>query len=243
MKDTEAHRKDKRSPRQNAILLAPFVLGRSLAQAPEAARAAIAGWGDLSPGTVNRRLAVIKAACTHAWRQGWAAQNYSGRIPRLREPPGREVYLTRAEVNRLAKAADEPLRTVILLAAYTGMRAGEFARAVPSADRKTIALPDSKNGKPRVIPVAERVRPLVRALPITVPYARLEWAFRDARERAGLPHVRLHDLRHTAASWLINSGADLYTVGKILGHRSVTTTARYAHLSQQTLAKAVARLR
>ena len=58
-----------------------------------------------------------------------------------------------------------------------------------------------------------------------------------------MPHVRFHDLRHSTASMLINAGVDLYTVGAILGHAGPQTTARYAHLSQQTLKKAMGRLR
>ena len=63
------------------------------------------------------------------------------------------------------------------------------------------------------------------------------------RLTAGMTHVRFHDLRHTTASWLINSGVDLYTVGKILGHSGPQTTARYAHLSTATLEQAVRKLR
>jgi len=58
-----------------------------------------------------------------------------------------------------------------------------------------------------------------------------------------MPHVRFHDLRHTTASWLINSGVDLYTVGKILGHSGQQTTARYSHLSTATLEQAMRRLK
>ena len=62
-------------------------------------------------------------------------------------------------------------------------------------------------------------------------------------EAAGMPHVRFHDLRHTTASWLINSGVDIYTVGKILGNSGPQTTARYAHLSTATLEQAMRKLR
>jgi integrase len=80
-------------------------------------------------------------------------------------------------------------------------------------------------------------------LPLGISYWQLHKEFSAAREKAGMPHVQFHDLRHTCASWLINAGVDLYTVGKILGHSGPATTARYAHLSTQTLEKAMARLR
>jgi site-specific recombinase XerD len=55
----------------------------------------------------------------------------------------------------------------------------------------------------------------------------------------GLEHVTFHDLRHSAASEMVNAGIDLYTVGRVLGHRSPKSTARYAHLTAATLAGAV----
>ncbi|MBU6994220.1 site-specific integrase [Ferrovum myxofaciens] len=57
----------------------------------------------------------------------------------------------------------------------------------------------------------------------------------SARKRAGLAEVRIHDLRHSFASFLVNAGRSLYEVQKILGHTQIKTTQRYAHLSQDTL--------
>ncbi len=61
----------------------------------------------------------------------------------------------------------------------------------------------------------------------------------NARKAAGLPDVRIHDLRHAAASNMINGGIDLYTVGKVLGHSNHKTTMRYSHLANDTLLAAV----
>lgn len=57
-------------------------------------------------------------------------------------------------------------------------------------------------------------------------------AFHAAVKEAGLPHVRVHDLRHTYASWLLQAGRSLAEVGKLLGHVSPLTTQRYAHLAE-----------
>jgi site-specific recombinase XerD len=59
-----------------------------------------------------------------------------------------------------------------------------------------------------------------------------------ARERAGLKDVRMHDLRHSFASALVNNGLSIYDVKELLGHASINTTQRYAHLSQDRLAQA-----
>ena len=67
------------------------------------------------------------------------------------------------------------------------------------------------------------------------PFVSVFVAWNTARKRAGLSDVRMHDLRHSFASLLINSGRTLYEVQHILGHTQVKTTQRYAHLSQDTL--------
>lgn len=60
-------------------------------------------------------------------------------------------------------------------------------------------------------------------------------SWNQARKRAGLPDVRVHDLRHSYASFLINNGRTLYEVQRLLGHSQIKTTQRYAHLSPETL--------
>jgi len=60
-------------------------------------------------------------------------------------------------------------------------------------------------------------------------------AWDNARKKAGLSDVRVHDLRHSFASFLVNSGRTLFEVQRILGHTQVKTTQRYAHLSHDTL--------
>lgn len=260
LRDRMHGKKDQRMPRQNAEHLRPFLKGRTVAEASEAAREAIAAWttalrtrrgipseavAGLSAATVNRRLAVLKAAVHYAWKQGWTAENVSGRIERLREPPGREVYLTPAQIRSLASSMPTPSgRAAILLLAYTGLRSGELL-AITREDigKGALTVRLSKSGKSRTVPLAAPLLPYARYLPLSLSYSALQWAFRSARIKAGMPHVRLHDLRHSAASMLINAGVDLYTVGKILGHSTPTTTQRYAHLADATLRKAMRRLK
>ena len=67
------------------------------------------------------------------------------------------------------------------------------------------------------------------------PYVSFFCSWDTARGKAGLADVRIHDLRHSFASFLVNAGRSLYEVQKILGHTQVKTTQRYAHLSQETL--------
>ena len=60
-----------------------------------------------------------------------------------------------------------------------------------------------------------------------------------ARKRAGLDYLRIHDLRHSFASFLVNAGRSLYEVQELLGHADSRTTTRYAHLSRERLQEAV----
>lgn len=246
LEETLAGKRDQRKPQQNALMLAPYVKGKTLRQAPDAAAEAVKAWrGELAPATINRRLAVLQAACHHAFRRGWVDTNFSPRVPRLRENNRREVYLTREQVTALAKAAPSTAsRSAIILAAYTGMRASELLALGPAPPR-TVALivVKSKTDRARRVPVPAPARPYLKHLPIGLTYRALVGEFWQARKAIGMPHVKFHDLRHTCASWLVNAGVDLYTVGAILGHSQTQTTARYAHLANATVDRAMRRLR
>ena len=67
------------------------------------------------------------------------------------------------------------------------------------------------------------------------PYTTIHKVWERLRADAGLPHLRLHDLRHQYASFLVNSGRTLYEVQRILGHSDPTVTQRYSHLSSKSL--------
>jgi site-specific recombinase XerD len=71
------------------------------------------------------------------------------------------------------------------------------------------------------------------------PYISIKRAWQTARSAAKLPGLLIHDLRHSAASFMVNSGVDLFAVGKVLGHASYQSTQRYAHLANDTLLAAV----
>jgi integrase len=242
---TLPHRKDQ-TVKNKAHQWAEFVITKSLVDAPTVATVAAKKWrtAGLSAATVNRRLCVLKATCKWAWEQNLFGENLSPRIRLLPGEKKREVYLTAQEADRLAKCSPSyTCQAAIMLSAFTGLRASELLRmpATPSASSHLL-VSQTKSGKPRMVPVIDKIRPYLSALPIPLTYRQLIGEFWIARKAAGLDHVRWHDLRHSTASMLINSGVSLYIVGQILGHSSTQTTSRYAHLTHETLREAMAKL-
>jgi integrase len=232
---------------ENLAAIAWAYTGKPLSELPEVARIVSANREGvregkvLSDATAKNRLALLKAACRWAWKKHGICENDPTtrmQLPSVRNE--RHVYASRAEVGKLAMAADRrDVRALILAAFYTGMRLGELQR-VQHVDGRLV-LADTKNGDRRVIPVHPQLERLgiLDMLPFTTVESTLQRGFQRARVRAKLPHIRIHDLRHSAASEMVNGGIDLYTVGKVLGHRDSRSTQRYSHLRDDTLLAAV----
>jgi integrase len=241
--DDVPHLRSARATESHARALVPHVGARRLDEVGEVwAEYLAANRGTLTPSTLNRRGAILRRVARLAYREwGWLDRPVHERIRMLPENPARHLYLTQAELHRLVTACAHPqARAAILLAAYTGLRLGELMRLQPEdIEGDVLVVHTSKNGRPRRVPVHRLARPALDALPITVGWRWVLRHFERARDALGRPDLRFHDLRHTAASWLIQAGADLTTVRDLLGHRTVTTTSRYAHLAVEHLRAAV----
>ncbi|GAA2178476.1 hypothetical protein GCM10009785_01190 [Brooklawnia cerclae] len=167
-------------------------------------------------------------------------------------------FLTVAELERLASESGEWSALVWFLGT-TGLRISEAAAlTVGDADAKRgrVRVRRSKNGEARDVPVAASVLamldlsrgaadplfPASRGGRLDVHNWRMR-AFRPAASRAGLDGLRIHDLRHTAASLAIASGADVKAVQRMLGHKSAAMTLDlYGHLFDKGLDDVAARL-
>ena len=151
----------------------------------------------------------------------------------------REVTISRLQLLQLARACRHPgVRALMRIAFYSGMRVSEIQRAVRTGE--VFVLADTKNGSPRIIPMHPKILTAAR-----VPMPRrseIDYYWPLARDACGLSHVTLHDLRHSAASAMINAGEDLATVGAVLGHKSAASTKRYSHWATARLAAAVGRI-
>lgn len=168
----------------------------------------------------------------------------------------RERFLSSDELIRLADALTEAERTntespfviaAIRLLILTGARLGEILTlkwSMVDFDRRMLRLPDSKTGAKPVLlsdPAVELLQNLPRIQGNDyvivggvdgehLKNLRKPWG--HIRKRAGLSDVRLHDLRHSFASFAIAEGVTLAVIGKLLGHKKTATTERYAHLSE-----------
>lgn len=131
-----------------------------------------------------------------------------------------------------------PTRAAIRIAYYSGMRLGEIERA--ERLEAEFLLRDTKNGEPRLVPMHRKVRCCAHIRQGS--RFQTGYHFRQARAEMGMEHVHFHDLRHSAASALLRGGESLYEIGKVLGHKSQVSTARYAHMEQERMRDAVGRI-
>jgi integrase len=170
----------------------------------------------------------------------------------------RERFLRAEETHCLLKALDTDVNQTaaqsIKLLLLTGARRNEITRAkweYINWQKKTLLVPCSKSGRPRLIQLNSAALELLRSLPrqpgnafifpssVTGrPSASLHFPWTRIRKRAGLTGFRLHDLRHSFASFLVNKGVSIYVVQGLLGHANVRATQRYAHLANETLSDA-----
>ncbi|MFD0666765.1 tyrosine-type recombinase/integrase [Ramlibacter sp. MAHUQ-53] len=214
-------------------------------------------------GTINRVLVLLRYGYTLAlrWQTPGVTANPVKDLRNLRDDNRIERYLSPAQARALSAAvaaSENPaLRFVVAFLLYTGARKREVldARwADVDLARRTWRIARTKSGKVRHVPLSLQAVALLRELRASQaegeawlfpnprtgrPFLSLFTSWNRARRAAGLPDFRLHDLRHSFASFLVNAGRSLYEVQELLGHADLRTTTRYAHLSRERLFEAV----
>lgn len=218
-----------------------------------------------APRSIQYALAVTRQIFNHARRAGlWQGDSPTVQVKKPKVDNGRLRFLTREEADSLLdllKKRSRDTHDAALISLHCGLRMGEILALKwcdVDLDRGLLSLRDAKAGtrtafltpqaaevlaargpgKPPelVFPgktglVADRVSPTFKR---TVKALGLNDGIEDPRQK-----VVFHTLRHTFASWLVESGTDLYTVQRLLGHKTGVMTQRYAHLSPDTLRNAV----
>jgi len=163
------------------------------------------------------------------------------------------------------QSKNQHLHTIVVLALSTGMRQGEILNLRwPDVDLDSgrIILHETKNGERRVVPLLGRALELLKAKdkarrdakvrridtdllfpgrnPQKPVFIRTPWL--EAVKAAGIEDLKFHDLRHSAASYMLMSGASLGEIAELLGHKTLQMVKRYSHLSESHAAGVVARM-
>jgi integrase len=218
-------------------------------------------------GTINRYLAILRAILNRA-QSDW---NAISRLPKIRLLPLNNSlcrFLKEDEEERILKVCAPHIRNLIIFLVDTGARLSEaldltWEHVELSEHQRSYArLIRTKNGRPRQIPLTSRLHHIFKAQhenstnpdqpvflyscgndPIGKPFRHPFGAWKTALRKAGVDQsFRIHDLRHTFASRLVSRGVPLYDVSKLLGHRSMNMTLRYAHLSPEAYNSAIEKL-
>ena len=168
----------------------------------------------------------------------------------------RQLFLSKSQTKRLLaevdKSPNQHLKYIIPMLLLTGARKREVLDASWSDFdmlNNLWTIPITKNGKKRILPITPPLQELLNRIPkqskflfaspkTNKPYISIFNSWDTARKKANLPEVRIHDLRHTYASALVNAKCSLYEVQVLLGHSTAKMTQRYAHLSNESLMRA-----
>lgn len=220
----------------------------------------------VGPATINRELDVLSAAINYARKRwDWEMNNPCSGMS-LREPEGRLRWISRAEADALVREAEKDAKSLhladfIRLALNTGCRKNELLKLswdrVDLHENRLFLEPEhTKSGRRRVVPLNEEARkamlgrarfraefcpgsPWVFSHKDGQRVQYMQNGFHGACKRAGIENFRVHDLRHTCASWMVQQGVPLMEVRDVLGHSSIEMTERYAHLAPEKLRSAV----
>jgi integrase len=232
-------------------ILGTVLLLRDVTNESVAAVVTAIGADGGGPAAVNRCLAAFRQVHRRAQRL-WSADvqpiHWSEHFQA--EPKGRVRWLTEGEAHRLLDVCPEPLRLAVEWSLLTGCRKSEtYAIRWPHVDydRGQVAIPKAKTGA-RVVWLTEETRALLLRCPrrndtdLVFDKTNARKLFEAAVKAAGLTDFTFHDLRHTAATHLRQGGAPLEVVQRVLGHASITTTQRYAHVDDGEVRDALSKL-
>lgn len=225
-----------------------------------------------APSTFNHYRALLMLCFREARRAGKVSSNPARDIRHRKENNSRVRFLSRADEKGRAENGEYARLVKVIRAEYpehlaefifalnTAVRLGsQYGATYDMIDwtRNVLDLSRTKNDEPVHVPLNSEALAAIRSLPswqerkgpifrnLNHPGKAVlsndHW-FKPAMKTAGIGDFKWHDLRHTFASWLVQDGVPLDRVSKLLGHKSLTMTMRYAHLAPNQLHEDVARL-
>lgn len=217
----------------------------------------------IKPQTINGELNSLHRFFGYAIEIGYLGENPTQRIKKFTGIKRRAPrFLLKEEIKRLVEACPSYLANIVIVLINTGFRWAELANLEwddVDMEKKVLYIRIKDEWRPkedeeRKVPLTDKAVSVLGKLErknnwvfLSPRGAKLRhshvWEdFKKVAKKAGLENVTIHSLRHTFASHLVMSGVDLYTVGRLLGHRDIKSTQIYSHLSQDHLRQAVERL-
>lgn len=200
-----------------------------------------------SANTVNHEHAYLRAMFNELERIGeWHGGNPLEKMRQIKIDERELSFLDDGQIKQLLAALDQSrnkdAKNITLVCLATGARwsEAETLRAEQVRDNK-ITYWNTKSGKPRAVPISEKLQKLIKTKETGRLFGPAYQAFQNAVERAGLilPERQMtHILRHTFASQFMQRGGNILALQRILGHASLTMTMRYAHLAPEHLEEA-----
>jgi len=216
---------------------------------------------DLSAASADHHPKLLRRMFSMAIEYDLIEKNPLSKFALFNHDNKLEHYLDDEQLGRLMEVlrtdANRPVCNIAILLLGTGCRLNEILSAKKSdisIENRTlkIAAINAKGKRVRSVPLNDASLDIIQKQMddtkgydylfinhrTKLPYTTVMKVWTRLREQAGLPHLRLHDLRHSFASFLVNSGRTLYEVQQILGHSQSIVTERYSHLSTKTLQSA-----
>jgi site-specific recombinase XerD len=201
------------------------------------------------PATINRELAMLSKAFSLTVKDWeWIKENPVSKVQKEKVDNKRDRWLTKDEERKIIDNSSDWLREIVTFGLYTGLRLEEILSLEWSRVnllRRTILIKDTKNGNPKTLPVNKialdvlNQRSIVKCIKNDFVFFNssgekvssnvLRTAFYSVLKKVGIDDCRLHDLRHSFATRLAQAGIDIYKISKLLGHKDIKMTQRYAH--------------
>lgn len=210
----------------------------------------------VSAATINREVNSIRRIFSLAKSNKKISANPLDGLKKLKIKNPTKRFLEKEEEIKLLQAANSIMKAIITIALYSGMRCSEIKNLKWSdvflKENYLIAL-NTKNGKSRKLLITHQMKEELLKLPkiseyvFTNPltkkqYYDIKTTFKRTVERAKIPHITFHELRHTTASRLNELGVDLSTIQEYLDHADARTTQQYIHKPKKNILDAVKRL-
>ncbi len=217
-------------------------------------------WADsVKVSTINRKIAALSVMLNTARDLGVPVGNF--KVKQRKEYGGRLRWFTDDELHSLEAffADDRDMLDLIVLATHTGFRFGELINTTPrdySVSTGKLSTWVTKGDEPRSVPLTPRAKEIVMRrrtdvrdwellFPVTLNSSAVSRRMRAWKKAYGLPEgdeACFHTFRHTCCSRLVQRGVSLPVVQKWMGHATIQTTMRYAHLAPDALDDALAAL-